>query len=114
LERRFRRFWWRWLEKHRMVVQELQIKVLLVEMVIIYQNAGGGGGGAGAVGSNGIGNHLQIAGNGGNGLASSITGSSVNKSRWRWRCWKCRWRLVVLVEVVMVVPSAQFQELLEQ
>jgi mucin-19 len=38
---------------------------------------GGGGGGAGAVGGN---NSGSVAGNGGNGLASSITGSSVTRA----------------------------------
>jgi hypothetical protein len=41
---------------------------------------GGGGGGASAVGTNGTGGSNAVGGNGGNGLASSITGSSVTRA----------------------------------
>jgi hypothetical protein len=44
---------------------------------------GGGGGGASAVGANVV--STNVGGNGGAGLASSITGSSVSECRWRRR-----------------------------
>jgi hypothetical protein len=66
----------------------LQVKEIMVVLYLWFiMEGGGGGGGAGAVGGNGT-DSWRV--NGGNGTASSITGSSVTRCRWWWR-WNRWW-----------------------